>query len=59
MSKPSTKAKYKYNLKTYKEFRAPLKISEFDEIEKLRGDKSRPEFLRELVSEYKENHGID
>lgn len=58
MSKPATKAKYKYNLKTYREFRAPLKISEFDEIEKLRGDKSRPEFLRELVAVYKQSRGI-
>lgn len=59
MSTAATRAKNKYNKKTYGNFTAHLKLSEFDEIEKLRGDKSRPEFLRELVAVYKQSRGID
>lgn len=57
MSKTSSAVKNRYNAKTYKEFRAMIKIAEFEEVEKLRGEKSRAEFFRELVKLYKEvNH---
>lgn len=58
MSKSSSAVKRRYNAKTYKEFRAMIKISEFEEIEKLRGEKSRAAFLRELVKTYKEVNNI-
>lgn len=58
MSKTSSAAKRRYNAKTYKRFTADIKISEFEEIEKLRGEKSRAAFLRELVKTYKEVNNI-
>lgn len=59
MSKTSSAVKRRYNAKTYKRFTADIKIAEFEEIEKLRGDTSRAEFLRELVKLYKEVNHID
>lgn len=59
MSKTSSAVKNRYNAKTYKEFRAMIKIAEFDEIEKLRGETSRAQFLRELVKTYKQANHID
>lgn len=51
----STAVKRRYNEKTYKRFSADIKIAEFEEIEKLRGNLSRAEFLRHLVQLYKDN----
>lgn len=59
MSKTSSAVKRRYNAKTYKRFTADIKIAEFEEIEKLRGDISRAEFLRKLVKLYKEGNHID
>lgn len=53
----STAVKRKYNEKTYKRFYADIKIAEFEEIEKLRGELSRAEFLRQLVQLYKDKVG--
>lgn len=50
----STAVKRKYNEKTYKRFYADIKIAEFEELEKLRGDLSRADFLRKLVRLYKD-----
>ncbi len=53
MGKTSTAVKRKYNDKTYKRWYADMKIDEYEEIEKLRGDLSRPDFLRMLAAKYK------
>jgi len=52
MGNTSTAVKRKYNEKTYKRFFADLRIEDFEKIEKLRGDMSRAEFLKMLVSKY-------
>lgn len=59
MGKTSSAVKNRYNAKTYSIFSASLKKAEFEEVERLRGDKSRPEFLRELIAVYKQSRGID
>lgn len=56
MSKTSTQVKAKYNQKTYKRWFCDLRQEDFDYIESLRGDMSRAQFLKELVSKvYGEN----
>lgn len=55
MGKTSSAVKNRYNKKTYKRWAAELKISEFEEIELLRKDMSRPMFLRMLIDLYKNN----
>jgi len=57
--KTSSAVKRKYNAKTYKRFIADIKIAEFEEIEKLHGEMSRAQFLRELVKTYKEANNIN
>lgn len=59
MGKTSAAVKNRYNAKNYSRFSVSLKKSEYEELERLRGDKSRPEFLRELVAVYKQSRGID
>lgn len=54
MGKTSTAVKRKYNDKTYKRWYADMKIEEYDEIEQLRGNMSRPDFLRLLIAKYRE-----
>lgn len=55
MGKTSSAVKRKYNLKTYKRLAIDLKINEFEEFEELRGETSRPEFLRQLIELYKKS----
>ena len=52
MGKTSSAVKRKYNEKTYKRFTADLRIEDFERIEELRGNMSRAEFLKFLVSKY-------
>lgn len=52
MSKTSTQVKRRYNDKTYKRWFADLRIEEFEKIEALRGDMSRPAFLKMLLDAY-------
>lgn len=54
MGKTSSAVKRRYNAKTYKRFTADIKIDEFEEIEELRGERSRAQFLRDLVATYKD-----
>lgn len=53
MGKTSTAVKRKYNDKTYKRWYADMKMEEYEKIEQLRGDMSRPDFLRLLIAQYK------
>ena len=50
MSKTSTICKDRWNKKHYKQWSVSLKFELFDKIEQLRGDKSRKEFLDELIA---------
>ena len=52
MSKTSTAVKRRYNDKTYKRWFADIRIEEFERIEELRGDMSRPAFLKMLLDLY-------
>lgn len=55
MGKTSSAVKRKYNEKTYKRFTADLRIEDFERIEELRGNMSRAEFLKFLVSKYEKS----
>ena len=55
MGKTSSAVKRKYNEKTYKRFTADLRIEDFEKIEELRGNMSRAEFLKFLVSKYEKS----
>ncbi len=59
MGKTSTASKNKYNKKNYKRWFVEIKISEFEEIENLRQDLSRPMFLKMLVENYKNTLNSD
>lgn len=52
MGKTSTAVKRKYNEKTYTRWFADLRNEDFQRIEELRGEKSRAQFLKELVELY-------
>ena len=47
-----TSAKRRYNSKTYTRWAADLRNEDFEKIEALRGEMSRAEFLKMLVSSY-------
>ena len=52
MGKTSTAVKRKYNDKTYSRWTVDLRNEDFEKIEKLRGDMSRSQFLKMLISLY-------
>jgi len=52
MSKTSTASKRKYNDKTYKRWTVDLRNEDFEKIEALRGELSRSQFLKKLISLY-------
>lgn len=52
MGRTSTASKRKYNDKTYKRWVVDLRNEDFEKIERLRGDLSRTQFLKELISNY-------
>ena len=52
MSKTSTAVKRRYNDKTYKRWFADVRVEEFERIEALRGEMSRPAFLKMLLDVY-------
>jgi hypothetical protein len=49
----STDVKRRYNEKTYTRWFADLHIEVYSEIEALRGEQSRAQFLKELIEVYK------
>ena len=57
MSKTSTEVKHRYNEKTYKRWFADLRLEDFEQIEALRGDMSRAQFLKLLLEQYN-NHAV-
>ena len=52
MGKTSTAVKRKYNDKTYTRWFADLRNEDFQRMESLRGEKSRAQFLKDLVDFY-------
>ena len=56
MGTSATKAKQKYNAEHYKDWRSPISIELFEEIEELRKAEgmSRSEFLTWALEKYKE-----
>ena len=52
MSKTSTAVKRRYNNKTYSRWAADLRKEDFQKIETLRGELSRSQFLKMLISSY-------
>ena len=52
MGKTSSEVKRRYNAKTYKRWVADLRNEDFEMIETLRGEMSRSQFLKKLVSLY-------
>jgi len=57
MGKTSTDVKRRYNEKTYKRWFADLRNEDFEQIESLRGDMSRAQFLKKLLNIYTEHTG--
>jgi hypothetical protein len=51
MGRTSTAVKRRYNDKTYTRWYADMRNAEYEELEKLRGDMSRPDFLRYLIKQ--------
>lgn len=52
MSKTSTNVKRRYNAKTYTRWAVDLRNEDFEKVETLRGDLSRSQFLKMLISNY-------
>ena len=52
MGKTSTDAKRRYNEKTYTRWTVDLKNDDFQKIESMRGEMSRAQFLKMLISHY-------
>lgn len=55
MSKTSTAVKRRYNEKTYKRWFADLRNEDFEQIEQIRGEMSRAQFLKMLLNNYLTN----
>lgn len=55
MGKTSTEVKRRYNAKTYTRWSVDLRNEDFERIEALRGDMSRSQFLKFLISHLKES----
>lgn len=52
MSKTSTAVKRRYNDKTYTRWAVDLRNEDFEKIETMRGDMSRSQFLKMLITHY-------
>ena len=52
MGKTSTEVKRRYNAKTYTRWAVDLRNEDFEKIEALRGELSRAQFLKLLISNY-------
>ena len=52
MGKTSTEVKRRYNAKTYTRWSVDLRNEDFEKIEIMRGDLSRSQFLKMLISNY-------
>lgn len=52
MGRTSSEVKNRYNKKTYSQWSAALRKEDFERIERLRGEMSRPAFLKMLVEKY-------
>ena len=52
MGKTSTEVKRRYNAKTYTRWSVDLRNEDFEKIEAMRGDLSRSQFLKMLISNY-------
>ena len=55
MGKTSTAVKRKYNDKTYTRWAVDLRNEDFEKVEQLRGEMSRSQFLKLLISQYEKN----
>ena len=58
MGKTSSEVKRRYNAKTYSRWTADLKNEDFEKIEAMRGEMSRAQFLKFLVSKYEESESV-
>ncbi len=57
MGRTSTDVKRRYNEKTYKRWSCDFRNEYYEQIEAMRGDRSRAQFLKDLVEFYcKANH---